>query len=196
MIILAAGASNRMGEIKQLLPWKNYNLINHVISSGIKASLKSIYVVLGARANEIEESLIFENIKIITNPSWKEGMGVSLASAIHYLLKNKLTYDAILIALVDQPLIEVKHYKELICNYINSDKNIVATQINSRAGVPAILNSKYFKELSELKGDYGAREIIASNRNDVLLLKPLGQVVDIDTLDTYTVLYQKYGLRI
>ena len=193
MIILAAGASNRMGRNKQLLPWKNHNLIKHVISNGSKASLKSIFVVLGANAEEIANSLSTENIEIIINPFWKEGMGTSIASVMHNFTKNKITYDAVLIALVDQPLLEDKHYKKLIYKYINTYKNIVATQMRGGVGVPAILNSKYFKELGKLKENYGARAIIAANSGDVLSLKPIGQIVDIDTIGTYNLLYKKYG---
>ena len=95
-----------MGRNKQLLPWKNHNLIDHVISCGSKASLRSIYVVLGANAKEITNSLSTENIEIIINPFWKEGMGTSIATAIDYFIKNKINYDAVLIAVVDQPLLE------------------------------------------------------------------------------------------
>ena len=193
MIILAAGASSRMGRNKQLLPWKNHNLIDHVISCGSKASLRSIYVVLGANAQEITNSLSTENIEIIINPFWKEGMGTSIATAIDYFIKNKINYDAVLIAVVDQPLLEEEHYKELIYKYIHTKKNIVATQMSRGAGVPAILNSKYFKELGKLKENYGARAIIAANSGDVLSLKPIGQIVDIDTIGTYNLLYKKYG---
>lgn len=193
MIILAAGSSTRMGQPKQLLAWKKTNLINYVIDKGLKAGIKSIYVVLGNNAEQISDAISFDNINIVNNVLWKKGMGTSISVAVKCIVNKSKKYDAVLIALVDQPLLDEKHYKELILRYLTTKNEIIATQMIKSGGVPAIIDAKHFESLMQLEQDVGAKEIIASNKNKVLTIDPIGQMVDIDNLETYGALYKKFG---
>lgn len=193
MIILAAGESKRLGTIKQNLPWKKTTLLGHAIEQGISSIADVVIVVLGSNAETILNGIDQTKITIINNSNWQEGMGTSIACAMHYLHKNSLYFDAVLIALADQPLIKETHFNNLIYSFFNNDKNIICTQINRKAGVPAIFASKYFSALSELDKDYGARKILRNNQNDILTLNIGDEIIDIDTLETYKYLHKRYG---
>ena len=193
MIILAAGESKRMGAIKQILPWKNSTLLGHVIEQGHSSTVDDVFVVLGANIEPILNKIDQNNIIIINNQKWRKGMGTSIACTMHYFKKNSLYFDAVLIALVDQPLLESKHYNALIDNYINTNNKIVSTLIKSRAGVPAIFDRKYFNELATLGQDFGAKKIIAANVQDNYTINSGVSHVDIDTIDIYYSLFKKYG---
>lgn len=193
MIILASGSSSRMGQPKQLLAWKKSNLINHVIGNGLEAGIQSIYVVLGGNAKQISETISFDNIHIVNNPLWTNGMGTSISEGVKHIINEQKKFDAVLISLVDQPLLETNHYKELIMQYVNTKNDIIATQMNNKGVVPAIFDKKYFEELIKLNQDVGAKEIIESNKNKTLTIDPIGQFVDIDTIKTYNVLYNEFG---
>lgn len=193
MILLAAGASKRMNAIKQLLPWKHTNLIGHAIESGLASDVNDVFVVLGANFNAISNQIKNYPISIIHNVNWEDGMGSSIASAFTFFQKKSLTYDAVLIALVDQPLIDVKYYNLLIYKYITSNKYIVSGMFNNRCEVPAIFGSSYFIALAELRKDYGARKIISANKDDLITINNERKLVDVDSPSDYKTLFQKFG---
>lgn len=193
MIILAAGESIRMGSTKQLLPWKDTTLLGHTIEQGLASDVDSVFVVLGANYNTIFETIKRHRITIIENSNWSLGMGSSIACAIEFIKINDIHFDAFLIVLSDQPFIGYKYFNKLINSFINIKKNIVATQINNRVGAPSIFSLDYFKVLSELKNDIGAREIIAANIDDVYIVETEDLKIDIDTEESYKALYNQYG---
>jgi molybdenum cofactor cytidylyltransferase len=193
MIILAAGDSKRMGTIKQLLPWHKTTLLRHAIEQGLASDVNEVFVVLGANYKIIADHISQYNINSINNSNWSQGMGTSIASAMHYLYENNLNYDAVLIALSDQPLVDIKYYNYLINKYITSAKNIIASQNKDRIGVPAIFGSGYFETLSKLRQDIGARKIISMYTDDLQVVKGEGKLIDVDTVSDYKTLFQKYG---
>lgn len=195
MLILAAGASRRMEEIKQLLPWNHTTLLGHMIEQGLASKVTQVFVVLGAHSEVIWNTISNQKSHPIFNPDWEQGMGVSIASAMHYFDENSLNFDAVLIVLVDQPLLDSNYFNLLISSYLSKNKNIVASQIKNGIGVPVILSKAYFKELKKLDQDYGAKRIIAKNMNDVFVVNSEGKNIDIDTLDAYNDLLNIFGKR-
>jgi len=193
MIILAAGRSKRLGVIKQNLPWKNTTLLGHVIEQGLASDIDEVFVVVGANAKSILNKIYSYDITIIRNGNWQQGMGSSIAYAIHNISEKTLNFDATLIALADQPLIESKHYNKLIYSLYEYNKTIIATQIDGRAGVPAIFDSKHFNSLSKLNKDYGARNILSAKSEEVKTIDIGNKIADIDTIQTYELLYKQFG---
>ena len=192
MVVLAAGASMRMGQPKQLLPWGDSNLMNDIISKGLEC-LNNVYIVLGANHETILDSIQSKKINIIINQRWVEGMGTSISEAVKKIERHKDKITAILFVLVDQPLLQVRHYKELIKRYLDSQHNIVGTKNHSHIGVPAIIGSPYFSLLKKLDGEVGAKHIISSNAGDAMVIDPIGDIVDLDTMATYKKLYLEHG---
>ena len=194
MIILAAGESNRMGAVKQNLPWKNTTLLGHAIEQGSASNIDKVFVVVGANAKPVINKISKYDITIIRNENWRQGMGTSIACAIRIFDEKSLHFDAIIIAVTDQPLIDSKHYNNLIYNLLKNSKTIVATQIDNRAGVPAIFSSKHFNALSKLDKDYGARKILRNNSEDIQTINIGAKAIDMDTMDTYKTFYELHGV--
>ena len=86
IILLAAGASKRMGTPKQLLAWNGITLIEHQIKILLKTDQK-VYVVLGANASEILPFVRQYNVTPIIFEKWNSGMGSTIAFSIAYLQK-------------------------------------------------------------------------------------------------------------
>lgn len=193
MIILAAGESKRMGTIKQLLPWKNTTLLGNLIEQGLASNVEKVFVVLGANYKNIIKKVETDNIEIIYNKNWSLGMGFSISFAMHYIDKKALCFDAVLIALVDQPLIDVVYFNKLTNSFISDDYEIVASKYNERVGVPAIFSSKYFDLLSKLESDFGARKIIKENIDDLKVVNEEDNLIDIDTISDYKSLFHRHG---
>ncbi|MCD6543118.1 MAG: nucleotidyltransferase family protein [Flavobacteriaceae bacterium] len=191
IIILAAGASSRMGKIKQLLPWKQTTLIGNAIEQALASKADDVFVVLGANYQLISKEIEQENITIIYNKNWTLGMGFSIRSTMDFFDKKHKKYDAVLIILVDQPLIDVIYFNMLIDKFINY--NIIASKYKNRVGVPAIFSSIYFDALRKLNRDIGARDLILKHINDVKEIDAFDKIQDIDSISSYELLYQKYG---
>ncbi len=192
IVILAAGASKRMPAIKQLLPWKQTTFINHCIEQSLGSKAQDVFVVLGAHAEEILKNL-HPKATVVMNPNWEQGMGTSVAKAIHFFEEKSLFFDAVLLVLVDQPLLDYGYFNKLLDKYIDTNKNIVASKIKAGAGVPVILNQIYFKNLKKLDQDYGAKRILAENWHDVLVVDSEEKNRDIDTMEAYKALYEVFG---
>ncbi|MCK5441579.1 MAG: nucleotidyltransferase family protein [Maribacter sp.] len=185
VVLLAAGQSSRMRKVKQLLPWKNTTLLGNAIQVAKQSKAKHIYVVLGAKAIGIKDSHTDATIHWVVNQDWKKGMGSSIASATAHILKTSIAYDGILIMLCDQPLIDTIYLNELMDTFIKTDKGIVATKYKHGKGVPAVFDKMHFLELGKLTEDYGAKDIILKNLEDMIALNPKGKEKDLDTLQEY-----------
>ncbi|MES2809121.1 MAG: nucleotidyltransferase family protein, partial [Bacteroidota bacterium] len=104
LIILAAGASSRLGFPKQTLLYKGKTLIELAIEAGIKSRCDEVIVVLGANADVIEPGIKHYNINIIHNPDWAQGMASSITTAMHQL-RLKPAIRQVVIMLCDQPFV-------------------------------------------------------------------------------------------
>ena len=193
IILLAAGASSRMGTIKQLLPWKKTTLIGHAVEQALGSKAKDIYVVLGANFYKIYKEIEKENITILNNKNWIQGMGSSISCAMDFICNSKVKYDAVLFILVDQPLVDIEYINKLINNDIYN--YIIGSKYQKSVGVPAIFSSKYFKELRQLNGDIGARELIETHINEAKIIDTYDKIQDMDSRVSYDLLYQKYGKK-
>lgn len=188
VLILAAGSASRMGQPKQLLPWKNTTLLGHTIALALKVS-KNIGVVVGANAQEVIEK-IPNGIYIINNPIWQSGMGTSISTGVGALAK-KYKPERLLILLVDQPLIDTVFLNKLLSYH---SKLIVATQYPRSIGVPAVFPKSYFLQLQNLQADFGARHILKALQEEVVSVPAAQVTADIDTPETYHELFSKYGV--
>ena len=185
ILIMAAGTSSRMKAIKQLLPWGDSTFLGNAINNAKKSKATKVLTVLGAYDQEIKKVTDFLGTESILNPNWKMGLGNSIAYGTKHLLEQGADYDGILVMLADQPLLDMQYLNRLIDNFSNSKHSIVATKYNNRVGVPAIFGKVHFNALLELNSDYGAREIIKTNLNDVMGISADGKELDIDTLEEY-----------
>ncbi len=193
ILILAAGGSSRMGSPKQLLKWKNSNLLNHTISKAIELNLKEIIVVLGANADMIIPEIDNKEVKILINQDWENGLGSSISAGVNHILQSNSSIDGLLIMLSDQPLIEHNHYLKLIKNISSGNKAIVATKYSdSKLGVPALFDKFYFKDLIDLNSDFGAKQLISRYSENVISIENEKSRFDIDTPEQYQNLYRAY----
>lgn len=191
-IVLAAGSSSRMTDIKQNLPWKGTTLLGHIINVLKQSEAQDIYVVLGAYKEKLTDLNNNSITAVIDNKKWNLGMGGSIAKAIDYISKKGLEYDGYLIALVDQPLIELKHYNKLINSCIDYNR-IIASYYNDGVGVPAVFGKNHTKELLLLNKDIGAKKIIKNNMAHLIKLDAPMAKYDLDTKDDYEKFYQTHG---
>ena len=100
ILIIAAGASRRLGQPKQLVPFRDTFLLNYIIQECQTSEVGTIYIVLGANAERIQ-SRLSDDLTTFYHPNWNDGMGTSIAFGIEQL-KSK-DYDGVIIVVGDQP---------------------------------------------------------------------------------------------
>lgn len=185
VLILAAGASKRIGKPKQLLPYKESNLLLEKIKQFESVEKVQVFVVLGAYFKEIMPMLRELPVKVVMNENWQEGMGSSLSKGIE-LIKKKELFDRVLITLGDLPLMESSHYEDMIALSKNAGKRIIQTTYEQgTAGVPAIFDKSLFRRLSRLTDENGAKILIETYKKEVLELRSKTPFFNVDTLEAY-----------
>jgi molybdenum cofactor cytidylyltransferase len=183
-ILLAAGESKRMGELKQLMPLGSSTVVEQAIDNLLNSAVDEVIVVLGYKAEEIIKTLAAKPVKIMVNPNYRQGMSTSIIAG---LILADLQAQAIMLALGDQPSVDSQTINQLIDEFYNHDKGIAVPTYQGRRGHPIIFAIKYKQELLELEGDIGGRQIIQCHPDDILEVAVDSEsvITDIDTRDDY-----------
>lgn len=185
IIILAAGASSRLGEAKQLLVYNQKTLLQHSIEAALHASVQQVVLVLGANADALRPGIADKKLASIVNPAWQEGMASSIRCGLHYLLEQNQELQCVIFMVCDQPFITTALLDNLLSLHKQTGRPIVASQYAATTGIPALFARKIFPELLQLAGDTGAKKLVLQHRGDVVTVPfPQGSI-DIDTAADY-----------
>jgi len=173
-IILAAGASTRLGQPKQLVMLKGETLLARTVRIAQEAGCSPILVILGAESEHIRAACPLPNAHIVVNEQWREGMASSIREGIDALRnfpREGRPAGAILMT-CDQPAVTPNHLRVLAAS-----GEITASTYAGRNGVPAYFPASCSAALAQLSGDAGARELLRNARTVPLEYGEL----DIDT---------------
>ena len=143
-VILAAGASTRMGTPKQILQWRGKSLLRSITETAIAADCDPIIVVLGASGDRIQAQIIDLPVQIINNPQWQTGMGSSIRNGIQALLDRNPNVRAAILLLCDQPFVSPQIIWQLRSVYDATNQSIVASRYQDTNGVPALFDRQLF----------------------------------------------------
>ena len=172
-VLLAAGASNRMGTLKQLLPVAGVTLVERALTTALKSRLDRLVLVLGHRAPEIETALggVLRNPKltVVHNRRYREGISSSLVAGIREIDHS---HDHGMILLADMPFIDHDVINLLIEGYLEAELPMGAIKIGTRAAHPVVFRRDLFVELKTLTGDVGARSLLKKYNDRVRLITP------------------------
>jgi molybdenum cofactor cytidylyltransferase len=191
IVILAAGASSRLGQPKQLLEFQGTTLIRHITQIAVSAVNKPVVVMLGAHCSLIHSQLIRLPVHVVFNPDWSQGMTSSLRKGLMALLYFSPDTEGVIFAVCDQPYITPDLFLEMIAAGSKSQKPIVACLYNNVLGTPVLFKKEYFDELLALKDTEGARQLLQTHPESVEAVPfPLGNF-DVDTMQDYAALQKK-----
>jgi molybdenum cofactor cytidylyltransferase len=177
-ILLAAGASRRMGAPKQLIRFDGHSLLRRAAETAIGSGASPVIVVLGARAEDMLPELADLPIEAVINPDWALGMSASLRCGIQALLALAPETEAVLVTLCDQPFVTGAHLGALIERF---RAPITASLYNSTLGVPAVFARALFPELEALEGDSGARRLIQLHSAETTAFDLPEAAIDLDS---------------
>ena len=176
-IIMAAGASRRLGSPKQLAKVGGERLLEVAIDSCLAAGLAPVLVVLGAHAEQITEACDLREARVINNAAWQSGAASSIHAGVGALHSEYV--EAAIVMTCDMPFVTADHLRALI--HLSEETQVnVGSRGDNWHGVPACFLRASFSELLELKGDMGARKLL---KNAPLV--DLANGLDVDTAEDF-----------
>lgn len=179
-VILAAGASTRLGQPKQLLTIEEETFVDRAVRMAAAAGASPVFVVLGANADMIQSSAKLTGATIVVNDAWAEGMASSIRCSIDAICKHLPLAEGVLILACDQPSVTTEHLTYLIAASMR-ERRIAASFYAGRFGIPAVFPSSEFPNLLRLTGDKGARELLRKNSESVTGIAFAAGEMDVDT---------------
>jgi molybdenum cofactor cytidylyltransferase len=180
-VILAAGASTRMGTPKQLLELDGQPLLVRAVDAALASEAWPVVVVVGANAEAIRPLLACRPILLAENAAWAEGMASSIRAGVATLRQFSRALDGAVIALCDQPAFSADTIAQLVAAQQATGRSIVAARYGGRQGAPALFLREHFPTLAALTGEEGARALLNDDPTRVAAVELPALALDLDT---------------
>lgn len=171
-IVLAAGASSRLGQPKQLVVLDGESLIRRAVRIAREAGCDETIVVVPPHS--FGDELEGLDVTIVENRHRDEGIASSIRAGVQAAGEGR-----VLLMLCDQPFITAEHLARLA----GIVAPIVATAYAGSAGAPAIFAPGMREDLLSLRDDRGAKAVIAAHRDECRTVSFEAAAADIDTPD-------------
>jgi molybdenum cofactor cytidylyltransferase len=183
-IVLAAGASTRMGRQKLTLPMTGGRpLVRLTVEQVLAAGLDEVVVVVGGDAEAVAAALATLPVRVVVNPRYADGQSTSLRVGLDALRPGT---DAAVVALGDQPLPDPDVIRRLVAAFRTTGRPIAVPVYRDGRGNPVLFGATLFGELRGVTGDQGGRGVIARDPARVAEVPvDMAMPADIDTPEDY-----------
>lgn len=181
VLVLAAGASTRLGSPKQLLEFNGEQLLTLTLNKLQQFDNDCVFTILGANATHIKEKSTATLNNLLHNPNWEEGMGNTIAFGIEHITRKYPNLDGILVTTCDLPLITASDYFN-ITQLLTTPQQIVASVAQGTLCPPVLFGKDYFNELKQLNGQKGAKAVINKHLQHIVEYPNSRAASDVDTL--------------
>jgi molybdenum cofactor cytidylyltransferase len=182
-VLLASGASRRLGRPKQLLEWQGSYLINKIIETIENSNIDELVIVLGYKHVEISK-FINKPHQILINTSWDFGKSEAIKIG---LTEIALRSDAVVFFSVDQPFLTTELINQIILLAKSSDADIIATRSGDIVTIPMLFKKNVFCSFDGLKGEEGGKKILLlpQYKSDFVCWSDERILIDLDTEAAY-----------
>ncbi|MCM4082138.1 nucleotidyltransferase family protein [Paractinoplanes hotanensis] len=176
-LVLAAGGSLRLGEAKQLLPYRGRTLLDATLGVARSCGFDQLLVTLGGSAARVREQVDLSGCTVIENPSYSSGCGSSVRTAVSHA-----SGSALVLMLGDQPGVLASSVASLLA----APAPIAVARYDDGPGHPFLFRRETFRDLAELHGDKAVWKLLHSGAYAVTEVPVAGPVpIDVDTRDDY-----------
>jgi len=195
-VVLAAGASSRMGQPKALLRTGDRTFVRHLLDTLHDAGLDDILVVTGLHDREIREELALPGtplVRVVHNPHHARGQLSSLQAALAAI--DHPGVEAMMVALVDQPMVRSMTVRALVEAWRATRAPVVRPRLGRRHGHPVVFDRAVFGALRAASLDTGARDVVRARGDAVVDVEVTdeGVCLDVDTPEDYARLIARSG---
>jgi molybdenum cofactor cytidylyltransferase len=184
-VILAAGASTRLGQPKQLLQLEGQTLLRRTVLAALNSRFQRVVIVTGAAAEACTAEVADLPVGLLHNPQWADGLAGSIQVGIVELSATVPCPDCISIAVCDQPHLDNSTFNRLLDCQAATGRGIVASRYSGALGVPALFMRKYYPALLALTGDAGAKSLFRQFATDCASIEFPEGAIDIDSPADY-----------
>ncbi|QCB99025.1 nucleotidyltransferase family protein [Arthrobacter sp. PAMC25564] len=193
-LILAAGASLRLGRPKQLLPYGHGVLLDAVLATARDCGFDQTVLALGGAAGEVQRTVDTSGCEIVLNPDFGEGCSSSIAAGIGVLHPDT---DAVVLLLGDQPGVRAVNARAVLALLSTGEAageasgghgapGIAVCRYDDGVGHPMAFTRRMLPELAALHGDKAVWKLLEQRADDVVELPVPGPVPpDVDTEEDY-----------
>jgi molybdenum cofactor cytidylyltransferase len=183
-IVLAAGASSRLGQPKQLLRHGGETMIERALRMAGEAGADPVIAILGAHYEMIRAAVPLQEpgkVIPIVNDNWRSGIASSIHAGLRALAEVASHVRGVLILGCDQPRLTTGHLQQLLDTFgAQAQTAMVASAYAGTLGIPAVFPHEVFAELYVLRGDKGARALLMQPPCPLITLLFPGGEIDID----------------
>jgi len=180
-LVLAAGGSTRLGRPKQLLPYGDATLLDHVLGTARACAFDQLVCVLGGSATEIRAEVELEGIDVVENRDFGTGCSSSIAAALTTVAPR---CEVLVLLLADQPGVTPATVTALLKG--RGDSPLAACAYENGRGHPLAFARSTFTELAALHGDRGVWKLLDRRAAEVVDVPVPGRIPrDIDTREDY-----------
>jgi len=181
-IILAAGASRRLGQPKQLVHVDGETLLGRTVRIALESGAGPVVVVLGANRDRIVAEVDLSGCTVVENPLWEQGIASSIRAGLKAVEQLVPEAAAVMLLVCDQPRLTADHLRRLREAFeAATQPAIAASAYAGIAGIPAIFPEEQFRRLLALEGDTGARRLLKESEIPLIVVPFEGGAMDVDT---------------
>jgi molybdenum cofactor cytidylyltransferase len=187
-MVLAAGASRRLGRPKQLVRLRYEPLVVRAVR--LARSLRPLWVgvVVGARAGRVASALAGLDVEVVHARRWREGLSASLAAGVRRAPRRA---RRLLVMTVDQWQISAADLRRLVAAARGARP--AAAAYAGDIGVPAVFPRRLWPALAALRGDRGARQLLVGGA--AVAVPMAAAAADLDTPAGLAALRRPPGAR-
>lgn len=179
-VVLAAGASTRMGTQKLLLQFGGEPLLRRTVRQVCDAGFDDVLVVVGHEHEKTLGALEGLAVRHVVNADYASGMGSSFRTAVEHVPDSA----AAMFALADQPFVTAREYQTVLETYRQHGSPIVSVRYGEIMAPPHLFERTFFTELSQLQ--HGARPVLQRHADKATIVRFAADLlVDIDTPEDY-----------
>ena len=179
IVILAAGASKRLGFNKLCVRVDGEAVIRRATRIFVEAGAGEIIVVTGFEAERVEAELAGLPVTLVHNPRHEEGMSASVKAALPLIAGSELVF----FHLGDKPFVEPGIVQSLLDKYEEGGYSIIVSAHDGVKGHPVLVEmKKHLPAVSAVNGEWGLKEVVEGNPADVVFVEAgEGALLDLDT---------------
>jgi molybdenum cofactor cytidylyltransferase len=180
-LVLAAGGSKRLGQPKQLLPYRDTTLLDHVLSTARAVEFDQLICVIGGGASEVLQTIDFSAVTVVENQQFGEGCSSSIAAALRTVDPR---CEVLVLMLADQPGVAADTVNRLLAG--RGGAPLAACAYEDGRGHPLAFARSMFGALANLHGDRGVWKLL-DHHGEVVADVPIDRPIprDVDTWEDY-----------